>query len=98
MLLGGLASPVNLAFARELWTTDPVAHLGRVDEPVPVLIGRKEIRAHWRVVFVAALANVSSTLGTIAYFVLLFPALGVDPSVLLGQGAENIWRLLVGAG
>jgi len=50
------------------------------------------------VVFVAALANVGSTLGTIAYFVLLFPALGVDPSVLLGQGAENIWQLIIGAG
>jgi len=50
------------------------------------------------VVLVAALANVGSTLGTVAYFLLLFPALGVDPSVLLGQGAENLWRLLVGAG
>jgi pheromone shutdown-related protein TraB len=50
------------------------------------------------VVFVAALANVGSTLGTVAYFVLLFPALGVDPSVLLGQGAENLWRLIAGAG
>jgi pheromone shutdown-related protein TraB len=50
------------------------------------------------VVFVAALANVGSTLGTIAYFVLLFPALGVDPSVLLGQGAQNIWQLIIGAG
>lgn len=52
----------------------------------------------FKVVFVAALANVGSTLGTVAYFMLLFPALGVDPSVLLGQGAENIWRLIIGAG
>ena len=52
----------------------------------------------FRVVFVAALANVGSTLGTVAYFVLLFPALGVDPSILLQQGAENIWKLISGAG
>lgn len=52
----------------------------------------------FRVVFVAALANVGSTLGTVAYFALLFPALGIDPSVLLGQGASNIWHLIVGAG
>lgn len=50
------------------------------------------------VVFVAALANVGSTLGTIAYFVLLFPALGVDPAVMLQQGAANLWQLIIGAG
>jgi pheromone shutdown-related protein TraB len=50
------------------------------------------------VVFVAALANVGSTLGTVAYFALLFPALGMDPSAMLQQGAENIWQLIVGAG
>ncbi len=52
----------------------------------------------FRVVFVAALANVGSTLGTVAYFALLFPALGVDPTLLVSQGAENIWRLVIGAG
>lgn len=50
----------------------------------------------FRVVFVAALANVGSTLGTVAYFVFLFPALGIDPSILLSQGASNIWHLVVG--
>ncbi len=50
----------------------------------------------FKVVFVAALANVGSTLGTVAYFVFLFPALGVDPAVMLGQGASNIWHLIVG--
>ncbi len=50
------------------------------------------------VVFVAALANVGSTLGTIAYFVLLFPALGVDPAVMLQQGAQNLWQVILGAG
>lgn len=52
----------------------------------------------FRVVFVAALANVGSTLGTVAYFALLFPALGIDPTLLVSQGAENIWRLVIGAG
>jgi len=59
-----------------------------------------EMRANplFRVVFVAALANVGSTLGTVLYFLLLFPALGVDPTVLLGQGWENLVRFLVGGG
>lgn len=52
----------------------------------------------FRVVWVAALANIGSTLGTIAYFVLLFPALGVDPAVMLQQGAENIWQVIIGSG
>ncbi|HOV67164.1 MAG TPA: TraB/GumN family protein [Methanoregulaceae archaeon] len=51
----------------------------------------------FRVVFVAALANVGSTLGTVAYFALLFPALGIDPTVLISQGAANIWSILTGA-
>ena len=51
----------------------------------------------FKVVFVAALANVGSTIGTVAYFALLFPALGVDPSVLLQQGAANIWAMLTGS-
>ncbi len=51
----------------------------------------------FRVVFVAALANVGSTLGTVAYFALLFPALGIDPTVLLQQGAANIWAMVTGA-
>jgi pheromone shutdown-related protein TraB len=57
-----------------------------------------EMRANplFKVVFVAALANVGSTLGTVAYFALLFPALGIDPSVMLQQGMANLWLFLTG--
>jgi pheromone shutdown protein TraB len=48
----------------------------------------------FRVVMVAALANVGSTIGTFAYFFLIFPALGIDPGVMIGQGMTNFWHWL----
>lgn len=45
----------------------------------------------FRVVLVAALANVGSTLGTILYFMVIFPVLGIDPVVLVTQGLSNMW-------
>ena len=60
-------------------------------------ISQISVKPLFRVVFVAALANVGSTLGTVAYFALLFPALGIDPTVLISQGAANIWSILTGA-
>jgi len=50
----------------------------------------------FRVVFVAALANVGSTLGTILYFVFIFPILGIDPAVLISQGFSNMWNGVLG--
>jgi pheromone shutdown protein TraB len=44
----------------------------------------------FRVVLVAALANVGSTIGTFAYFLFIFPALGADPSILITQGFGNM--------
>jgi len=44
----------------------------------------------FRVVLVAALANVGSTLGTILYFLFIFPVLGIDPAVLITQGVANM--------
>ena len=49
MLLGALPTPVNLPFAREIWTTNPAALLARVDEPALVVIGKKDIQADWEV-------------------------------------------------
>jgi pheromone shutdown-related protein TraB len=43
----------------------------------------------FRVVLVAALANVGSTLGTIAYFMFISPILGIDPTVIIPQGFAN---------
>jgi pheromone shutdown-related protein TraB len=50
----------------------------------------------FRVVVVAAMANVGSTLGTILYFIFIFPILGIDPGVLITQGLSNMWAALQG--
>ncbi|HON81032.1 MAG TPA: TraB/GumN family protein [Methanoregulaceae archaeon] len=44
----------------------------------------------FKVVLVAALANVGSTLGTILYFIFIFPILGIDPGVLISEGIGNM--------
>jgi pheromone shutdown-related protein TraB len=50
----------------------------------------------FRVVWVAALANVGSTLGTFAYFIFIFPMLGVDPREVLSAGLANLAAFLGG--
>jgi len=50
----------------------------------------------FRVVVVAAMANVGSTLGTILYFIFIFPILGIDPGVLISQGLSNMWAAIQG--
>ncbi|MDN7025399.1 TraB/GumN family protein [Methanoculleus sp. FWC-SCC1] len=50
----------------------------------------------FRVVMVAALANVGSTIGTFAYFIFIFPFLGIDPKVVILQGFENIMQMIGG--
>jgi pimeloyl-ACP methyl ester carboxylesterase len=47
-LLQGLETPVNLPFARELWIADASSLLERVDVPVLVVIGKKDIQVDWR--------------------------------------------------
>jgi pheromone shutdown-related protein TraB len=48
----------------------------------------------FRVVLVAALANLGSTLGTFLYFIFIFPLLGIDPTVLISEGFTNIWQMV----
>ena len=48
MVLQGLANPLNLPFARELWTADAAAMLGQVNVPVLVIIGKKDIQIDWQ--------------------------------------------------
>ena len=50
----------------------------------------------FRVVLVAALANVGSTIGTFAYFIFIFPVLGIDPTVVVGAGFEKMLQMLQG--
>ena len=50
----------------------------------------------FRVVLVAALANVGSTIGTFAYFIFIFPILGIDPKVILTTGFSNLVSFIAG--
>jgi hypothetical protein len=47
-LLGALAAPANLPFARELWATDGAPLLEEVNVPVLVVIGKRDIQVDWR--------------------------------------------------
>ena len=49
----------------------------------------------FRVVLVAALANVGSMLGTILYFIVIIPWLGIDPVVVITQGFTNLWQAAI---
>lgn len=48
----------------------------------------------FKVVLVAALANVGASLGTFAYFIFIFPMLGIDPNVIIGEGFSNMWAAI----
>ncbi len=50
----------------------------------------------FRVVLVAALANLGSLLGTLIYFILIFPVLGIDPRIVITSGLHNMWVLATG--
>jgi len=50
----------------------------------------------FRVVLVAALANLGSLLGTVLYFIFVFPVLGIDPRVVISTGLQNMWVFLTG--
>jgi alpha-beta hydrolase superfamily lysophospholipase len=47
-LIQSLETPVNLPFARELWTTDAASLLAGVSAPVLVVIGKKDLQVDWR--------------------------------------------------
>jgi len=49
----------------------------------------------FRVVIVAAMANVGSTLGTFAYIFFIIPILHVDPGVIIVQGFGNMWAAIL---
>jgi hypothetical protein len=48
-VLQSLESPLNLPFARELWNYSLPDHIARVDEPVLVVIGKKDIQIDWKI-------------------------------------------------
>ncbi|MFI9510851.1 alpha/beta hydrolase [Nocardia sp. NPDC052566] len=47
-LLRSLETPINLPFTREFWTADAAELLGRIDIPVLVVIGKKDIQVDWQ--------------------------------------------------
>ena len=49
MVLRSLENPNNLPFSRELWSYSLPEHAAKVDDPVLVLIGKKDIQINWRV-------------------------------------------------
>ena len=48
VLLLSLETPFNLPFTRELWSADPGELLAKVEEPVLVVIGKKDIQVDWK--------------------------------------------------
>jgi pheromone shutdown-related protein TraB len=50
----------------------------------------------FKVVLVAALANLGSLIGTILYFIFVFPVLGIDPGVVITTGVHNMWSWATG--
>lgn len=50
----------------------------------------------FKVVLVAALANLGSLLGTVLYFIFVFPVLGIDPGVVISTGIHNMWTWITG--
>ena len=45
----------------------------------------------FKVVLVAALTNLGSLLGTVLYFIFVFPVLGIDPGTVISTGFHNMW-------
>jgi len=50
----------------------------------------------FKVVLVAALGNLGSLLGTILYFIFLFPVLGIDPAQVISEGVRNMGIFFTG--
>ncbi|HNX17870.1 MAG TPA: TraB/GumN family protein [Methanoregula sp.] len=50
----------------------------------------------FKVVLVAALANLGSLLGTVLYFFFVFPLLHIDPVVVISTGVSNMWAWATG--
>jgi pheromone shutdown-related protein TraB len=50
----------------------------------------------FKVVLVAALANLGSILGTVLYFIFVFPLLKIDPGYVITTGVHNMWTWFSG--
>jgi pheromone shutdown protein TraB len=61
---------------RKIYETESIAEMAKI----PL----------FKVVLVAALGNLGSLLGTILYFIFVFPVLGIDPGVVIADGIHNM--------
>ena len=48
----------------------------------------------FKVVLVAALANIGSIIGTFVYIIFIMPILGIDPREILSAGLTNLLAFL----
>ena len=48
LVLHALENPANLPFSRELWMYNLPDHITKVEEPVLILIGKKDVQIDWR--------------------------------------------------
>ncbi len=49
MLLRSLETPANLPFSRELWTYRLSEYIAKVNEPILLAIGKKDIQVDWKI-------------------------------------------------
>ena len=49
LLLHSLENPANLPFARELWAYSLPEYIAKVNEPILVVIGKKDIQVDWKI-------------------------------------------------
>lgn len=47
-MIQGITQPVNQPFSRELWEFNPARYLAKVEVPVLVVIGKKDIQVDWQ--------------------------------------------------
>ncbi len=47
-VLLSLDNPANLPFTRELWLYDPSQYISKVDAPVLIVIGKKDVQVDWQ--------------------------------------------------
>ncbi len=47
-LILGLSAPFNLPFARELWVYNPAERISKIDVPMLVIIGKKDVQVDWQ--------------------------------------------------
>jgi hypothetical protein len=48
-LLLSLTTPTNQPFSRELWSYDLTRHISKLDEPILVVIGKKDLQVDWKI-------------------------------------------------